>query len=247
LPLPSAAFLERKPVRPRDPIADFGSAVARELSFDPHLARRLRAEVEDHLHEAVGDRADVNGENALAEAMGAFGDPRVFARQFLATALLSLARRAAAATALAVVGMYGAMEARAVWYGWVNWPLSDHVRAANAIGHPLDRFAFVLAAALALSALAYVIARRAPARFHATFGWEIGFCIKLNAAVALALLSAMATETVLTGVRLFESELDANALVPFASLMLELAVAGGCMAYILIMMGRCSRALRLGA
>jgi hypothetical protein len=177
--------------------------------------------------------------------MCAFGDPQAFARQFLATALLSLARRAAAVTALAVVGMFGAMEARAAWYGWVNWPVSDHVRAANAIGHPVDRFAFVLAAAFALSVLAYVITRRTPARFHPTFGWEIGFCVKLNAAVALALMSAMVTELVLTGVRLFEAELDARALVPFVSLMLEGAVAGGSMSYILIMMSRCSRALRL--
>ncbi|HZR62262.1 MAG TPA: hypothetical protein VFA80_15035 [Xanthobacteraceae bacterium] len=234
-------------MRPRDPIADFGGAVARELSFDPRLARRLRAEVEDHLHAEVADRADPDGENRLAEAMCAFGDPKAFARQFLATALLSLARRAAAVTAAAVVGMFGAMEARVVWYGWVNWPVSDHVRAANAIGHPLDRFAFVLAAAFALSVLAYVITRRTPARFHATFGWEIDFCVKLNAAVALALMSAMVTELVLTGVRLFEAELDGRALVPFVSLMLEVAVAGGSMSYILIMMNRCSRALRLAA
>jgi hypothetical protein len=242
--MPSAACLEGKPVRPREPIADFGSAVARELSFDPRLARRLRAEVEDHLHEAV---ADPHGENALAEVICAFGDPRTFARQFLATALLSLARRAAAVTALAVVGMFGAMEARAAWYGWVNWPVSDQVRAANAIGHPVDRFAFAFAAAFALSALAYVITRRTPARFHATFGWEIGLCIKLTAAVAVALMSAMATELVLTCVRLFEAELDSRALIPFVSLMLEVAVAGGSMSYILIMMNRCSRALRLAA
>jgi hypothetical protein len=236
-------------MRPREPIADFGSAVARELSFDPRLARRLRAEVEDHLHEALADRGDPHGENRLAEVevICAFGDPRAFARQFLATAMLSLARRAAAVTALAVVGMFGAMEARAAWYGWVNWPVSDHVQAANAIGHPVDRFAFELAAAFALSALAYVITRRAPVRFYPTFGRKIGFCIKLNAAVALALMSAMATELVLTGVRLFEAELDARALVPFVSLMLEVAVAGGSMSYTLIMMNRCSRALRLAA
>jgi len=234
-------------VRPRDLITDFSSAVARELSFDPRLARRLRAEVEDHLHEAVADRADLHGENGLAEVMRAFGDPRAFARQFLATALLSLARRAAAVTALAVIGMFGAMEARAVWYGWVNWPVSDHVRAANAIGHPVDRFAFVLAAAFALGALAYVVTRRAPAHFHAAFGWQIGLCIKLNAAVAVALMSAMATELVLTGARLFETELDARVLVPFVSLVLEVAVAGGSMSYIVIMMSRCSRALRLVA
>jgi hypothetical protein len=49
---------------------------------------------------------------------------------------------------------------------------------------------------------------------------------------------------VLTGVRLFEAELDARALVPFVSLMLEVAVAGGSMSYILILMNRCSRGLR---
>ena len=231
-------------MRPRESVADFGSAVARELSFDPRLARRLRAEVEDHLHQALADHGDPHCEDRLAEVMCAFGDPRAFARQFLATAMLSLARRAAAVTALAVVGMFGAMEARAAWYGWVNWPVSNHVRVANSIGHPVDRFAFALAAAFALSALAYVMTRRAPVRFYPTFGREIGLCIKLNAAVALALMSAMATELVLTGVRLFEAELDARALVPFVSLMLEVAVAGGSMSYVLIMMNRCSRGFR---
>jgi hypothetical protein len=245
--MPSAAFSEKKPVPRRDPIADFGDAVARELSFDPRLARRLRAEVEDHLHEAFADRATTNGETALPDVMHAFGDPRAFARQFLATALLSLARRAAAVTALAVVGTFGAMEARAVWYGWVNWPASERVAAANTVGHPIDRFAFALAAAFALSGLVYVVTRRAPARFRAPFGREIGSCVKLNAAVACALIGAMATELVLTGIRLFESGLDARTLVPLASLILELAVAGSCMDYILIVMRRCSRALRLAA
>jgi hypothetical protein len=234
-------------VRRRDPIADFSGAVAHELSFDPRLARRLRAEVEDHVHEAVADRADPHGEDRLPDVIRAFGDPQVFARQFLATALLSLARRTAAVTALAVIGMFGAMKARTVWWGWLNWPVSDRVRAATAIGVPVDRFAFALAAAFALSVLAYVVIRRAPARFHAGFGWEIGFCIKLNAAVALALMSAMATELVLSGIRLFEAELDAYAVVPFVSLTLELAVAGGYMAYIFIATRRCSRALRLAA
>jgi hypothetical protein len=243
--MPSAVFLERKPVRPREPIADFGRAVARELSFDPRLARRLRAEVEDHLHEAVADSADPHGENRLAEVMCAFGDPKAFARQFLA--LLSLARRAAAVTALAVVGMFGAMEARAVWYGWVNWPVSERLAAANTVGHPVDRFAFALAAAFALSGLVYVVTRRAPAPFRAPFGREIESCVKLNAAVAFALISAMATELVLTGIRLFEAGLDARTLVPLASLLLELAVAGGCVGYILIVMRRCSRVLRLAA
>jgi hypothetical protein len=97
--MPSAACLERKPVHPPELIADFGSAVARELSFDPRLARRLRVEIEDHLHEAVADGADAQAENRLMKVMCAFGDPQMFARQFLATALLSLARRAAAVTA----------------------------------------------------------------------------------------------------------------------------------------------------
>jgi hypothetical protein len=241
----SAAFSEKKPVHPRDPIADFGDAVARELSFDPPLARRLRVEVEDHLHEAFADRT--SSETALPDGVHAFGDPRAFARQFLAMALLSLARRAAAVTALAVVGMFGAMEARAVWYGWVNWPVSERLAAANTVGHPVDRFAFALAAAFALSGLVYVVTRRAPAPFRAPFGREIESCVKLNAAVAFALISAMATELVLTGIRLFEAGLDARTLVPLASLLLELAVAGGCVGYILIVMRRCSRVLRLAA
>jgi hypothetical protein len=231
-------------MRPHEPIADFGSAVARELSFDPHLARRLRAEVEDHLQEAAAAHAMFGSQDPEREAIRAFGDPREIASQFLAASLLSFARRATAVAAVAVVGAYGAMEARAAWYGWVNWPVGERLRAASDIAHPIDRFAFMLACAFTLAAAAYAIARRAPARFQPSFGRETGHCIKLSAAIALVLVAAITIETILTGIRLAEACPDLDRVVPLASLTLEATVAAASMVGIAIMMRRWSSALR---
>ena len=229
---------------PPDTIAEFGAAVASELSFEPALARRLRAEIEDHLQEAAEARAMFGSQDPEREAIRAFGDPREIASQFLAASLLSFARRATAVVAFAVMGAYGAMEARAAWYRWVNWPVGERLRAANDIAHPIDRFAFMLACALTLAAAAYAIARRAPVRFQPSFGRETGYCIKLSAAIAFVLVAATTIETILTGIRLAEACADLDRVVPLASLTLEATVAATSMAGIAIMMRRWSLALR---
>ena len=45
-------------MRPPGPIADYLAALARELRFDPALARRTGREVEDHLWEATAANGD---------------------------------------------------------------------------------------------------------------------------------------------------------------------------------------------
>ncbi len=169
-----------------DPIAEYGAAIARELRFDARLARRVRAEAEDHLQEWLAESGGAASEDAQREAIGAFGDPRELALAFVPLALQSLARRAAVLLALAVIGIFAAMDARVAWYGWMQWPPGEQLRAANTIAVPADRLAFATAFILALMALVYTMTRRAPARLHAAFGHEIRRCIALGAMAVVA-------------------------------------------------------------
>lgn len=228
-----------------DPIADYGAAIARELRFDAKLARRVRAEVEDHLQEWLASSAEPSSPCAQEDAIHAFGDPRELARAFVPGALAALARRATALVALGLIGIFEVMNARVAWYGWMQWSPGEQLRAANTICLPADRLAFALAFTLSLTALVYAMTRRTPARLDAAYGREIRRCIRLGSATLAALFAAVAIELILTGIRFAEAELDASALVPAFSLMAEIAVAASCIAYLWGSLRRLSLALRL--
>ena len=232
-------------MRPPDAIAEFGAAIAHELRFDARLARRVRAEAEDHLLETLAGCDAACPAEAQREAIRAFGDVRELARAFVPGALQSLARRASVLTALAVIGVFAAMNARVVWYGWMRWQAGDHLRAASAIALPADHLAFATAFVLALAALAYTMTRRAPVRLDAGFGRQIERCMRLGTTTLAALFAAITIELVTTGIRFAETELDRSALVPAFSLALEAAVAAGCAAYLGLTLRRLSLALRL--
>jgi hypothetical protein len=232
-------------MRPPGPVAEFADAISRELAFDAALARRLRAEFEDHVLEALAGRAEPETDELQRELIRAFGDPHEFARQFVPLSLLSFARRVTAVMAMAVTGIFFAMEARIAWYQWVDWQASDNLRAASAIGVPIDRFVFALALVFALAALACMTTRRAPARFHVAYGRTIGRCLKLSMMAALALLAAVTTELILSGIRFAEADPGLSMVVPAFSLVLEVVIVAGCTAYTSVIMRRLSLALRL--
>ena len=232
-------------MRPPDPITEFAASLAQELAFDPALARRVRAEVEDHLQEAVAEeRGDPSGETQR-RAIAAFGSAREIARQYAAASLLSQVRRVTALIAVAVIGVFGVMKARIAWYEAMQWQPSQHAQAAGAIGLPIDRWAFVLAFAVALAGMIYAGTRRAPARFQVEYDKELGRSILLCAAVACALSVAVATELVLTGIRFSGSALCASAFVPALSLVLECAAVGSLAICIRTTMLRRAAAARL--
>jgi hypothetical protein len=230
---------------PSGPVADFSADIARQLRFDPQLARRVRAEVEDHLSEAMAARGEAACADAQRQAIAAFGDAHEIARAFMPSALQSLSRRTAVLTALAVIGIFLVMLARFAWFRWVGWPVGETARAAGAIGLPVDRLAFAIAFGFALAALIYAMTRRAPPNLHAGFGREIRRAIALGAIAVLALFTAIATELILTGIRLAETDIGSSALVPALSLALEAAVAAGATAYLGLALRRLSLALQL--
>jgi len=230
---------------PPGPIADYCADVARNLRFDPDLARRVRAEIEDHLLEALDDHGDAACVDAQHAAIRAFGDARQIARDFAAGALQSLERRTAVLTALAVIAVFVAMDARVAWNMWVAQPLmGEQARAAAAIGIPIDRAAFALAFVAALAALALMMARRAPLRVDAAFGLRITRCIRLAGLAVLALSAAVATELVLAAIHLSEKT-GAPALVPTLTLLVECVAAASVTVHLAATMRRLALALRL--
>jgi hypothetical protein len=233
-------------MRPADPIAEYGAAITRDLRFDAALARRVRAEAEDHLLEALNESGEPPSSAAALDAIRAFGDPHELAKAFVPIVLQSLARRAAVLMALAVIVSFAAMRARTFWYGWVQWQAGEQLRAASAIGLPADKAAFAIAFAFALIALIYTLTRRAPPRLHASFSQEIGRCIALGAIALVALLGAIAADTTLTAIRFAESDLNASALIPALSLALEAMAAAGCAAYFGLNLRRLTLIVRFG-
>ena len=77
------------------PVADYLDALARELSYDGTLARRVRIEVEDHLWEAAAARPGGPTPDNQRQAIAAFGDPGELATCYVSASLLSRVRRTA--------------------------------------------------------------------------------------------------------------------------------------------------------
>jgi hypothetical protein len=208
------------------PIADYIDALARELRFDTALLRRVQAEVEDHLWEAATDQSDVSSHEAQRRAIAGFGDPRELACQYAATALLAQVRRVSTVMVLCVIGTFAAMKGRVAWYDLMQWEWNQNLKMASAVGLSVDRYAFMLAVGFALIGAGYIVTRKAPVEFHLGYGKQLNRCIMLCGAAAGALVLSVATETVLTGIRLFGTALSAAALVPALSLAAEIAAAG---------------------
>jgi hypothetical protein len=204
-------------------VADYLDALARELSFDMALSRRVRREVEDHLWETTIDEAGGDSSEAQRRAVANFGDPREIARQYAALSLLSQTRRIGAIAVLALTGIFMAMKGRGAWYGLVQWGLGDHLKNAYTIGLSIDRYAFMIGLAVGVIGWAYIASRRAPTAYHKGYRIQVTRCVMFCTVTAGALLATVVTDTILTGLRLFEARLSASALVPLLSMGIEIA------------------------
>lgn len=205
------------------PVADYLDALARELSFDRALSRRVHAEVEDHLWEAAAARPGGPSPDNQRHVIAEFGDPGELATCYISASLLSQVRRSAGTTLLAVIAIFVAMEARIAWYGLLAWKSDPHWLTASGLW--LDRCAFAIALLTALAGCFYAASRHAPPRFREDYGRELDHCVALCAAAAAALLVTVFTETVLTGMRLFGWGLRWEIMIPVGSLAAEIAAA----------------------
>ena len=209
-------------MRQPGPIADYLDALACELGFDSALSRRVCAEVEDHLWQVTDGCMSVESQQ---RAVANFGNPRDIARQYITATLLAHIRWVGLAMIGAATAIFLAMKARVVWYEVMQWELNAEWAAVRATGLAIDRYGFLAAISIALIGWAYINTRRAPIRLHVTYNKELNRCIFLCGAAAGGLIVSVTVETVLTGIRLFEIEWCAAALVPILSLIIEMAAA----------------------
>jgi hypothetical protein len=181
----------------------------------------VRAEVEDHLDQAVASAPAAERDDAERWAIARFGPPHLLAAQLATVALERRARWLGLAVVLAIAAVLVAMKARVAWYAATQWTLNADLRAVADAVILVDRCAFWLSAVLGVAALAWLWHGRADlaGRHHCLRGP----CLLCTAAVA-ALGVSVTSDGVLTALQVGWDPCIA-ALVPLVSLALEVACA----------------------
>jgi hypothetical protein len=185
----------------------------------------VRREVEDHLREAVAADPEGNGPDAERRAVANFGDPRLIAAQFAAVSLARQTRKVGAAVILVIAGVFVAMKARLAWYAVAQCVLRDEMRAVSEVVVSVDRYAFWLSIAVGITCWAYISSRRTPATFHSSYRREPHRFFLLCVIATGALITSVASDGVLTALRLFEAESPFEFLIPISSMAIEIACA----------------------
>jgi hypothetical protein len=204
-------------------IADYLDKLSAALSFDRSLSRCVREEVEDHLREAVAADPDSDRREAEVRAIARFGDPLVVAAHFVVVSLERRTRRVGAAVMAAIAGIFIMMKARLAWYALTGWPLCDDMQALASTVRLIDAYAFWASLIIGLGGLAYISAFPAAPRsqYRTHVRW---FCV-MGAAATATLAISIAGDGVLTSLRMIGTDFSAAALVPIASMAVEIACA----------------------
>jgi hypothetical protein len=204
-------------------ISDYVELLAGRLDFDRSLSRNVRQEVEDHLWEAVAADQAGNTVDAERRAVANFGDPHVIAAQFAVVSLAKHTRRVGIAAILVIAGVYVAMKARVAWYGATSWAVSDDVRAFAGSIVSIDRFAFWLALITGIGSLVYIGSRRIPLVLHPAYRKQLRRFFLLCTLATAALVVSVISDGVLTALRLAETDVFTEVLIPIVSMAIEIA------------------------
>ncbi len=207
-------------------ISDYLDLLGRELGFDRSLSQCVRQEVEDHLWEAVV--ADPAGDTSEAQrrAIANFGDARAIAAEFAVISLARQTRRAAVAAVVVIAGVFVTMKARVAWSAAIPWLISDEMRAVGAIVASIDRYAFWSSVVVGLGGLAYIQSHKIPAAFGPVYRRQLRRFFLLCGAAAVALIVSVASDSVLTALRLSGTEFSAISLLSIVSIAIEIASVG---------------------
>ena len=207
-------------------ISEYAERLARELDFDPSLARGVRREVEDHLWEAVS--ADPAGDRSDAEqrAVAKFGDPHAIAAQFAVVSVARQARTVSRAGIFVVAAVFMAMKARLGWYAVMEYPAPPS-GALSAVVLSIDRGAFWVALLVAMVAWMYIGTRPIPSALTPDYRLQLRRFFRLCVAATGALLASVLCDGVLTSIRLAGTASFLEAVVPLASMAGEVVCAAG--------------------
>ena len=207
-------------------ISDYVERLARELAFDRPLSLCVQREVDDHLWEAVAADPTDDRREAERRAIANFGDPRAIAAQFAVLSLAKQSRRAGIAAVVGIAGVFVAMKARVAWYAATQWALSEDMKALSGIIAAVDRYAFWSAVVAGLAGWAYICSCRVPAAFAASYRKQLRRFFLLCVVATAALVGCVASDAVLTALRLSETEVSVRFFIPILSLAFEIACAG---------------------
>lgn len=205
-------------------IADYLDRLASRLAFDPELARAVRAEVEDHLREAVARQGGDVPADAERRAVASFGDPGAIAAQFAVASLARRARQAGAAAVLLLAAVFVVMKARVAWYATTQWPAIGMQELGAAV-FAIDRYAFGLALVLAVAGWVYIQTRGVPPTLNARYRRELTAFGLLCRLASGALLVSVAADALLTCLRFAAAVWSTHFLVPLASMAVEVGCA----------------------
>jgi hypothetical protein len=213
-------------------IAAYAELLADKLSFDRPLAERVRQEVEDHLWAAV--EADPAGDRREAEqrCIATFGDPRAIAAQLAVAVLARRTRRVGIAVILIIAGVFVAMKARLAWYALTQWALSESMKPVGGIVSLIDGYALLLSAITGIAGCAYIIGCGIPAAFRPAFCKQLRRFLILCMVATAALFVSVVSDGVLTALRLRETELSPQFLIPLLSMAVEITCAGALAVYV---------------
>jgi hypothetical protein len=207
-------------------ISHYLDSLSGALSLDRSLARCVRQEVEDHLHEAVA--ADPSGDRVGAErrAISNFGDPYAIAAQFAVISLAKQTRRVGAAVILVIAGVFIAMRARVAWYAVTQWVMCEDLEAVRGIVGLIDRYSFWLSVIIGVGSFAYISVGRIPQSFYPAYYRQLRCFFLLCTAATGALVISVTSDAALTALELFGTKLPTEFLVPVFSMAIEIICAG---------------------
>ena len=204
-------------------ISEYLDSLASALSFDRALARTLRDEVEDHLREIIAADRDAVGVEAERRAIARFGDPHVLAAQFAVVSLTKQSRKIAVLVLVALVVLFIAMKARVGWYALTQWTIAEDMKPISSIIGSVDHYAFWLSVIVGIGCWAYLSSCRIPPTFGTKFQRQLRNFFFLCAASICALCVSVASDGILTGLRLLGPEWSIKAAIPIASMTIEIA------------------------
>jgi len=206
------------------PVAAYLDALTRELAFDPPLCRRVREEVQGHLCEALDAQAAEPTWADETRAVERFGSPRALADQYRVLSAFTRVRRSGLVVVLAVAGVFIAMEARISWYALTQWRASEKLQAISAVALPIDKYAFLLAAAFGIAGWLYAMTLPIPPALRSAALAPLRRCHLLFGMSALSISVAVGIELFLSLYRFAEASMALNVVFPGATILLEAAI-----------------------
>jgi hypothetical protein len=207
-------------------IPDYLDTLARALSFDPSLSRRVRREVEDHLLDAIAADPARDRREAERRAVARFGEPHAIAAEFARVSVARQARSLAAAIVVMVFVVFIAMKARVAWYAATQWTMAEDMRPASEIVLRIDRYAFWTAVILAIAGFAYMVGRRVPLAVNRVPASHFRHLSLLCTIATAALVVSVISDGLLTAFWLREAQWWTESLIPIFSMALEVACIG---------------------